>query len=77
MKRWHQRDTLHLSLSGPALSPWRDGSDTGEVEEALVNNSKPIRRSLEESSPAVPQLCSFTLSVYGGRGPDTLNSLLI
>lgn len=45
MKQWHHPDTLHLSLSGLAISPVMSGererqakwSDTGEVE-ALMNN---------------------------------------
>lgn len=47
MKRWHHPDTLHLSLTGPAISPVMSGElerqakwrDTGEVE-ALMNNLK-------------------------------------
>lgn len=84
MKRCHHPDTLHLSLSGLAISPVMSGelerqakwSDTGEVE-ALMNNLKSIQCSLKEFSLSVLQPRSVTLSVYSSvdRRGDTLSPL--
>lgn len=71
MKQWHHPDTLHLSLSGLAISPVKSEelerqakrSDTGEVE-ALMNNLKWIECSLREFSLSVLQRRSVSLSVY-------------